>query len=78
MTNIDRTETSTIALTNAHGLFKADSAKVNNAMLHTNDMSFTAIRALVTGSCGYDANGLDDCSWLELMIIWVESGNHPF
>lgn len=62
----------------AHGNFTADSAKVQAALIHTASMNTNDLREVVAGHVGYDPGQLDDCSWVEVVIIWIESGNHPF
>jgi hypothetical protein len=82
MTNND---TATISLRHpAHGLFEVPVRVLNRALEATKFCSDALIRHQAAGHCGYgefdiDApNPLDDCSRLEVLIIWIESGNHTF
>lgn len=75
MTN---TDTATLTLTNAHGLFTADNDKVEMLLIKTASWSREVLRRQVAGCCGHpesDIDALRDCTWLELCIIWVDSGN---
>jgi hypothetical protein len=75
MTNND---TATIRLNNNHGLFTADSDKVELLLLKTASWDRTLLRRQVAGCCGHPESDIDayrDCTWLELCIIWVDSGN---
>jgi len=70
--------TAELSLTNAHGLFTADADKVSLLLIRTASWPVTELRRQVQGCCGYDPDGdaLRDCTWLELCIIWVDSGNY--
>ncbi len=78
MTN---TDTATINLTNTHGTFTADSDKVSLLLVRTASWDRTALRRMVAGCIGHDmhrdedADYYRDCTWLELCIIWADSGN---
>lgn len=69
----------------AHGLFDGvDPEVLTRAMRAISHRSILLLRAQACGSCGYgdfapgDPNPLDDCNFLEVLIIWIESGNHTF
>jgi hypothetical protein len=74
-----------ISLTNAHGLFEVDAEVLSRAVAARGSASLTYLRREVAGAAGYDlpdnpfdlTTPLDDCSLIEVLIIWVESGNHP-
>lgn len=71
--------TATIALTNSHGLFEVDADRLHLVLLKTTNMAIPELRALVAGHAGYSSeDDIRDCTWIELCIIWLESGNHPF
>jgi hypothetical protein len=78
------TNTATLSLTNAHGLFEVPVRTLTRALAATKHRSDALIRIQACGHCGYgefDIEGptpLDDCSRLETLIIWIESGNHTF
>jgi len=79
------TNTATIALTNAHGLFKVTPQALNRAIAATAARSTDLLRSQAAGHVGYGEfepgainNPLEDCSRLEVLIIWIESGNHTF
>lgn len=80
------TNTATISLTNAHGLFEVPVYLLNRAMAATKFRSDELIRHQAAGHTGagdYDwiageAGPYDDCSRLEVLVIWIESGNHTF
>ena len=85
MTNND-TNTATIALTNAHGTFEVDAEVLSRAVFALGSASPIFVRREAAGHAGYPepdaawlgATALDDCSLIEALIIWVESGNHTF
>lgn len=75
MTNND---TATITLNNNHGTYTADVDMVGLALIKTAGRPLPDLRREVAGCCGYDEGDVDalrDCTWLELCIIWIESGN---
>ena len=80
------TRTATISLTNAHGLFEVDADTLTRAMVAKGNASLTYLRREAAGHAGYPESevsylgitALDDCSAIECLIIWVESGNHTF
>lgn len=81
------TNTATLSLTNAHGLFAGIDPKVlDRALKATTFRADTLIRHQAATACGhpdYDwmagAPGpLDDCTRIEVLMIWIESGNHSF
>jgi hypothetical protein len=75
MTN---TDTATIRLNNNHGLFTADNDKVELLLIKTASWDRALLRRQVEGCCGFPegSDALRDCTWLELCIIWVDSGNY--
>jgi hypothetical protein len=81
------TNTATISLRHPlHGLFEVDSHILTRAMDATKYRSTDLIRVQACGFCGYgefdifagEKTPLDDCTRLEVLIIWIESGNHTF
>lgn len=73
----------TISLTNAHGLFEVDAEVLDRAVFALGAASVGFVRAQAAGAAGYaelpfGLTALDDCSRLEALVIWVESGNHTF
>lgn len=80
MTNND----AMISLTNAHGLFKVQVRTLNRAIAATKHRSDALIRSQAAGCCGYGEfevgapNPMDDMSRIEVLIAWIESGNHTF
>lgn len=79
------TNTATIALTNAHGLFKVQARVLDRAIAATKHRSDALIRMQAAAHCGFGefdiedaSNPLSDCYRHELLIIWIESGNHTF
>jgi len=78
------TNTAILSLTNAHGLFTVEVSILNRALIATANRSDALLRIQAAGHCGYgefamgDATPLDDCSRLEVLIAWIESGNHTF
>lgn len=81
------TNTATISLTNAHGLF-ADIpvAVLNRAIAATKYRSTDLIRSQAAGCCGFpeydwiagEAGPYDADSRIEVLMMWIESGNHTF
>jgi hypothetical protein len=79
------TNTATISLTNAHGLFAGiDPTVLHRAMIATANRSLPLLRAQAAGCTGFPEvevgapTPYDDCTWIEVLIIWIESGNHTF
>lgn len=80
------TNTATISLTNAHGLFAEVPVRIlDRALAATAHRSDDLIRSQAAGHIGYGEflpgdflNPLTDCSRLEVLIQWIESGNHTF
>lgn len=78
------TNTATISLTNAHGLFEVSVRTLLRAQVATASRSNALLKVQAAGHCGYGdfevgaPNPLDDCSKLEVLIMWIESGNHTF
>lgn len=78
MTN---TDTATITLTNAHGAYTADCDQVSMLLTRTASWGLEVTRRHVAGCVGHDlykdpfADYYRDCTWLELCIIWADSGN---
>jgi hypothetical protein len=72
------TNTATIALNNDHGLFEVEVSTLHTAMMKSASLSRASLQAVVEGSTGHSEGNLADCTWVELLIIWIESGNHPF
>lgn len=80
------TTTATIALHHpAHGLFEVDPEVLTRAVARLGSASVRFVRREAAGHAGYFMNDevfgttpLDDCSLIEALIIWVESGNHTF
>lgn len=77
--------TSTITLVHpAHGQFKVDADVLSLAVAQLGSASLGWLRAQAAGHAGYPeqpfswVTALDDCSRIECLIIWVESGNHTF
>lgn len=91
MTN--NNDTAMISLTNAHGLFKVEVRVLNRALEATKYRSDELLRLQASGHCGFNLDEdctfdallrgdlktpLDDLSRLEVLIAWIESGNHTF
>ena len=80
------TNTATITLNNTHGAFTVQVAVLNRAIAATKFRSDELIRHQAAGCTGFDdydwiageAGPYDDCSRLEVLIAWIESGNHTF
>jgi hypothetical protein len=76
------TNTATITLTNAHGLHTASVAVLNRAMIATANRSDDLLRRQAAGHCGFAEADWDlayaDCSRIEVLIAWIDSGNHTF
>lgn len=81
------TNTATISLTNAHGLFAGiDPTTLARAIAATKHRSLALLRSQAAGCCGHsdydwvagEAGPYDDCTRIEVLIIWIESGNHTF
>jgi hypothetical protein len=83
MTNTNKT----IALRHpAHGLFEVDPQVLTRAVAAHGSSSLNFVRTRAAEAAGYaehpnawlGVTPLDDCSLIEALIIWVESGNHTF
>lgn len=72
----------TITLTNRHGAYTVEVDILNLAILKTKNRSDALIRRQAAGACGFDEADWDTAflgdSRLEVLIAWVESGNHTF
>jgi hypothetical protein len=80
MTNrIHQTE-GIISLTNNHGLFRAEVKVLNRALHATNYLPLTHIREQAAGCCGHPegSGAFDDLTRVEVLIAWIDSGNHIF
>lgn len=68
----------------AHGRFEVDPEVLSVAVARFGSASVTYVRHQAAGAAGYEPTflglytDLDDCTLIEALIIWVESGNHPF
>jgi hypothetical protein len=78
-------DTTMIVLTNAHGRYEVDAEVLSRAIFAVGSASIDWLRQEAAGACGYEANritglhdALDDCSRAEVLIAWIESGNHTF
>jgi hypothetical protein len=73
-----------VTLTNAHGYFEVDAEVLSRAIVKMGSASLSYVRSQAAGAAGYGANylgiqtALDDCTLIEALVIWVESGNHTF
>lgn len=76
-----------LSLRNVHGLFDGVSASVlDRALEATRFRSIDLLRYQAATCCGHpdydfaagEAGPLDDCTRVEVLIIWIESGNHTF
>lgn len=83
MTNNNRP--ASILLTNAHGAFRVDPEVLSRAIEAKGLASIEFLRHEAAGAMGFTPNAitgtfddLDDCTRIEVLIAWVESGNHPF
>lgn len=87
------TNTATISLTNAHGLFTAEVRTFERALKATAYRGDNLLRLQAAGHMGYTldenctfqaildgtfSSPLDDCSRTEVLIAWIDSGNHTF
>jgi hypothetical protein len=78
------TNTAMISLTNAHGLFEVDPEVLSRAVEAVGSASITYLRQEAAGCCGHEADtfgvqhAFDDLSRIEVLIAWIESGNHTF
>lgn len=70
----------------AHGTYRVDPEVLSRAIFRYGAASLPWVRAQAAGHAGYpeDPNAflgvtpLDDCTLIEALIIWVDSGNHTF
>lgn len=73
-----------ITMTNAHGTYTVDPDVLSRAVERIGSASLFHIRQEAAAAAGYTPTGLgvytdlDDCTRIEAIIVWVESGNHPF
>lgn len=76
---------STIELRHAnHGYFAVDAKVLSRAIFAHGSSSLHYVRTQAAGCAGYPEPGaawlgvtaLDDCTLVEALIIWVDSGNH--
>lgn len=77
------TNNTMISMTNAHGRYEVDAEVLTRAVAAVGAASVTWVRAQAAGCAGYPEGqfgftALDDCTLIEALIIWVESGNHTF
>lgn len=74
-----------ITLVNNHGRFEVDPKVLSRAVAQVGSATAFFVRKEAAGAAGYPQpdlmfgkTGLDDCTLIEALIIWVESGNHTF
>ena len=73
----------TIALRHCtKGTFTASPEMLDRALKATAFRSLPELRREVAGHCGYDERdwdtAMEDLTWVEVCIAWLDSGNHPF
>lgn len=68
-----------------HGLYEADAEVLSRAIFAVGAASIDWLRNEAAGCCGFDANAItglhdafDDLSRAEVLIAWIDSGNHTF
>lgn len=70
-----------------HGTYTVDTAVLDTAVIRYGNASLMYVRKQAAGCCGYPEHqnawltgetALDDCTLIECLIIWIESGNHNF
>lgn len=75
MTNND-----TISLTNYHGLFTAPVDQVQGLLIRTAGWPLSRTRREAAGCCGFPEGVIDEVfetdTWLEVCIMWADSGNY--
>lgn len=71
--------------TPGHGLYEADAEVLSRAIEAVGSASLTYLRQEAAGACGHLPNALtglqeafDDLTRVEVLIAWIDSGNHPF
>jgi hypothetical protein len=67
-----------------HGLYEADAEVLSRAIEAVGSASITWLRQEAAGACGFNANFLglqdafDDLNRAQVLIAWIDSGNHTF
>lgn len=79
----DNNTTAKVQLRNAHGFFEVDAEVLDRAVFRLGAASTVLVRTEAAGAAGhpelpFGATALDDCTRIEALIIWIESGNHTF
>lgn len=80
------TDTAIISLTHpTHGLYQADTETLSRAILKVGAASIDFLRHEAAGCCGFTPNPItgtfhdfDDLNRVEILIAWIDSGNHTF
>ena len=69
----------------AHGVFVLDEDRINKLTLAVRDVgdaSLGYVRRHTAAACGHDESvwdtALNDCTLIDCLIMWIESGNHPW
>ena len=77
--------TNITAATPGHGTYIADAEVLSRAIEAVGSASITYLRQEAAGCCGFDANPItglhtafDDLTRVEVLIAWIDSGNHTF
>jgi hypothetical protein len=71
----------TITLKNDHGYFEVDAEVLNKVVFKYGDYYLPHVRKWAADCCGHSVQpdgttAFDDCSRIECLIMWVESGNY--
>lgn len=77
--------TAKVQVTNAHGRFEADAEVLSRAIFKVGAASIDLLRHEAAGACGFTPNPItgtfhdfDDLTRVEVLIAWIDSGNHNF
>ncbi len=79
--------TTTIALRHySHGTYIADPKVLDRAIKATASRSLALLRSQAAGYCGFpeydwtagEEGPFDDLTFVEVLIAWIDSGNHTF
>lgn len=72
--------------TPGHGTYTADAKVLDRALAATQFRSLALLRSQAAGCCGHpdydwiagEAGAFDDLTRVEVLIAWIDSGNHTF
>lgn len=69
----------TVSLTNTHGTFTASADTLHVAVIKTASWPLELIKERAAKACGRtDPDVFRAEQWLEVLIMWIDSTNHPF